>query len=72
MPRSVSYLTSRGMIGVVKRLLVTVALLVVGALAMASPAGAQSDPRLTVMSQNLYLGTGLIPIATAPDRATFE
>jgi endonuclease/exonuclease/phosphatase family metal-dependent hydrolase len=57
----------------VKRTLAAVSLLAIAALAAApSPASAQRGPRLTVMSQNLYLGTGLIPIATAPDRATFE
>ena len=45
---------------------------VLAALAVPSSAAARSAPKLTVMTQNLYLGSGLISAATAPDRPTFE
>ena len=50
-------------------------MLVLGALlaAHAMPASAaERGPKLTVMTQNLYLGTDLVPIATAPDLPAFQ
>jgi endonuclease/exonuclease/phosphatase family metal-dependent hydrolase len=41
-------------------------------LAVAPAAGAKPAPKLRVMTQNLYLGSGLIAAATAPDLPTFE
>src|SRR3954465_14733693 len=51
--------------------LLTVVVAVV-ALAAAPAAEARRAPKLRVMTQNLYLGSGLISAATAPDRPTFE
>jgi endonuclease/exonuclease/phosphatase family metal-dependent hydrolase len=57
----------------VKRaILALVALTAVLAAAPAADAKAKRSPRLTVMTQNLYLGSGLISAAVAPDLPTFE
>ena len=42
------------------------------ALALVPSAEARHSPKLTVMTQNLYLGSGLINAAVSPDRPTFE
>jgi endonuclease/exonuclease/phosphatase family metal-dependent hydrolase len=51
-------------------------LAVLAAVLVAAPAAEAKakakPPRLTVMSQNIYLGSGLIAAAVAPDRPTFE
>ena len=58
---------------VVKRWLVLGVAGLAAAIAFPSPAAAaKRGPKLTVMTQNLYLGTDLVPIATAPDLATFQ
>jgi endonuclease/exonuclease/phosphatase family metal-dependent hydrolase len=49
-----------------------VVLAAVLALAVVPSAEARQAPKLTVMTQNLYLGSGLISAATAPDLPTFE
>jgi endonuclease/exonuclease/phosphatase family metal-dependent hydrolase len=51
-----------------------VAVAVLGAIAIAAPptADARPAPRPTVMTQNLYLGSGLVATALAPNRAEFE
>ena len=56
-----------------KRAIFATAVLVAAlAVAPAAEAKAKRPPKLTVMTQNLYLGSGLIAAATAPDRPTFE
>lgn len=46
---------------------------VLAATLTAAPAAeAKPAPKLRVMTQNLYLGSGLLSAATAPDRPTFE
>jgi endonuclease/exonuclease/phosphatase family metal-dependent hydrolase len=54
-----------------RRAILVLALL--AAVLVAAPtAEAKRGPKLKVMTQNLYLGSGLIEAATAPDRPTFE
>jgi endonuclease/exonuclease/phosphatase family metal-dependent hydrolase len=55
-----------------KKTLLAVAAVALVACATAPAAEAKPAPKLTVMTQNLYLGSGLIPLAVAPDRAEFE
>jgi endonuclease/exonuclease/phosphatase family metal-dependent hydrolase len=55
-----------------RAILAMVALTVVLAAAPTADARASRPPRLNVMTQNLYLGSGLIAAAVAPDRPTFE
>jgi endonuclease/exonuclease/phosphatase family metal-dependent hydrolase len=57
----------------VKRTFFVVAVLAATLAAVpAAEAKAKPQPKLAVMSQNLYLGSGLIAAAVAPDRPTFE
>src|SRR3954452_15502428 len=56
-----------------KRTILILALLALTfGVASSAEARAKRGPKLTVMSQNLYLGSGLIAAAAAPDRPTFE
>src|SRR3954447_109250 len=56
-----------------KRTILMLALLALTfGVASSAEARAKRGPKLAVMSQNLYLGSGLIAAATAPDRPTFE
>jgi endonuclease/exonuclease/phosphatase family metal-dependent hydrolase len=53
--------------GLLAAVVTTLAVLVPAGAAQASDGG----PKLTVMTRNLYLGTGLTEIVSAPDQATF-
>src|SRR3954466_733833 len=55
-----------------KPLALLAAAVAVLALVAAPAADAKRAPKLRVMTQNLYLGSGLISAAVAPDRPTFE
>lgn len=55
-----------------KRTFLLVALAATLATVPVAEAKAKGPPNLTVMTQNLYLGSGLIAAAVAPDRPTFE
>jgi endonuclease/exonuclease/phosphatase family metal-dependent hydrolase len=55
-----------------RRVAAVVAVTAVFVAVSATPSSAALSPRMTVMTQNLYLGTDLVPIATAPDLPTFQ
>ncbi len=55
-----------------KRTFFAVVAVLAATLVVTPAAGAKPAPKLRVMSQNVYLGSGLISAATAPDLPTFE